>query len=83
MLTPLCPVPLPPHACSLYAKYYFELRTLRDGSFPLQPLKPNQTRHLESRSAAFESAVLSIQEKEKAIEGRGSKTMSAIRRSSD
>ncbi len=61
-------------ACSLYAKYYYELRTLRDGdSFPLQPLKPHELRRLQARSAAFDSAVISARDKEMALE-RYSKT---------
>lgn len=53
---------------SLYAKYYFELRTLRDGeeSFPLQPLKPDQERRLQVRSEAF-NEVLSSKEKDTAL----------------
>lgn len=52
---------------SLYAKYYFELRTLRDGeSFPLQPLKPDQERRLQLRSKALND-ILSDKEKESAL----------------
>ncbi len=65
--------------CSLYAKYYFELRTLREGEpFPLQPLKHEQLRRLEARSAALEREVLSFREKEKALD-RGARTLGSLR----
>ena len=66
-------------SCSLYAKYYFELRTLREGeAFPLQPLKHEQLRRLEARSAAFNAEILSAREKEKALD-RGARTLGSLK----
>ena len=63
----------------MYAKYYFELRTLREGeAFPLQPLKHEQLRRLEARSLAFNKEILSAREKEKALD-RASRTLGSLR----
>ncbi len=77
---PACPPAHPPTTlASLYAKYYFELRTLREGEpFPLQPLKHEQLRRLEARSAAFNAEVLSAREKEKALD-RGARTLGSLK----
>jgi hypothetical protein len=44
---------------SLYAKYYFELRSLFKDSekeFPLKPLDPNDMQRLEIRSSKYQNA---------------------------